>query len=375
MGAVNTKSKAVANLPLPTPWPNANARLLGLGVGLPVDPLDRLAQFSPEEFERFTLEWASGYLASKIPDVHEVQQRGGAGDKGRDIVVWLDPPSSKSRRWSLYQCKHYDTKLGTGVAAAEIGKVLYYTFTGDYSSPQEYWFVTHRGVTSDFQDYVDQPEALRTYILAGWNDRCATKITSKQTIALSAALKAHIQGFDFSIFRVKQPLTLIDEHAQTRFHLTVFGAPLIERPPPPTPPSMVAASESEYIEQLYQVIGADLGKRVTAVADFASAEKHSSLFDRSRITFYCAEGLKELARDQMADTTYFDTLLQEFCDGLYFDYSASGVSGLQRLINTVKAAQSLQLGGHVLVPHVRASDREGMCHQMANERLVNWCKP
>nr|WP_276516727.1 ABC-three component system middle component 2 [Bradyrhizobium ottawaense] len=290
---------------------------MGLGVGLPVDPLDRLAQFSPEEFERFTLEWASGYLASKIPDVHEVQQRGGAGDKGRDIVVWLDPPSSKSRRWSLYQCKHYDTKLGTGVAAAEIGKVLYYTFTGDYSSPQEYWFVTHRGVTSDFQDYVDQPEALRTYILAGWNDRCATKITSKQTIALSAALKAHIQGFDFSIFRVKQPLTLIDEHAQTRFHLTVFGAPLIERPPPPTPPSMVAASESEYIEQLYQVIGADLGKRVTAVADFASAEKHSSLFDRSRITFYrgteflvkrdvMSIGLNEMFSRELLDKT-FDT--------------------------------------------------------------------
>jgi hypothetical protein len=31
------------------------------------------------------------------------------------------------------------------------------------------------------------------------------------------------------------------------------------------------------------------------------------------------------------------------------------------------------LGGHVLTPHVRANDREGMCHQMANESRVNWC--
>ncbi|WP_247448230.1 ABC-three component system protein [Bradyrhizobium sp. 197] len=374
MGAVKTKS-SIENLPLPSPWPNANARLLGVGAGLPVDPLDRLGQFSPKAFERFTLEWASGYLASKVPDVYEVQQRGGAGDKGRDVIVWFDPPSSNPRRWSLYQCKHYDSKLGTGVAAAEIAKVLHYTFIGDYSPPKEYWFVTHRGVTSDFQDHVDQPEKLRAYILSEWANRCATEITSKQTIALSADLKAHIETFDFSIFRVKQPLTLIDEHAQTRYHLTVFGAPLIERPPPPTPPSSVAPSESEYIEQLYQIIGADLGKTVATAADFADKEKHADLFDRSRITFYCAEGLKELARDQMADTAYFDTLLFEFRDGLYYDYSAASISGLQRLINTVKAAQALQLGGHALATHVRASDREGMCHQMANERLLNWCKP
>ncbi|RQH07647.1 ABC-three component system protein [Bradyrhizobium sp. RP6] len=375
MGAVKTKPKSIENLPLPTPWPNANARLLGLGVGLPVDPLDRLAQFSPEDFERFTLEWASGYLASKIPNICEVQQRGGAGDKGRDIVVWLDATTASPRRWSLYQCKHYDSKLGIGTAAAEIGKVLYYTLIRDYTTPEEYWFVTHRGVTSDFQDYIDEPEKLRAYILTNWDARCSTKITSKEKISLSDKLKAHIEAFKFSIFRVKQPLALIEEHAQTRYHLTVFGQPLIDRPPPPTPPSAVAASETEYVRQLYQVISADIGKAVSSIADFADYQVHARLFDRSRITFYCAEGLKELARDQMADTAYFDTLLQEFVDGLYHDYTARSLSGLQRLLNTVKAAQSLQLSGHILAPHVLAKDREGMCHQMANEKRLNWCAP
>jgi hypothetical protein len=95
-----------------------------VGAGLPVKPLDRLAQFSASDFERLTLEWASDYLMSKLPGIHEVQQGGDAGDKGRDVVVWLDPPSSVPRRWSLYQCKHYDSRLGIGIAAAEIGKVL-----------------------------------------------------------------------------------------------------------------------------------------------------------------------------------------------------------------------------------------------------------
>jgi hypothetical protein len=77
----------------------------------------------------------------------------------------------------------------------------------------------------------------------------------------------------------------------------------------------------------------------------------------------------------MADPTFFVTLLDEFCDGLYHDYSAPSPTGLERLVRTVKAAQQLQLGAHILAPHVLANDREGMCHQMANENRLNWCKP
>jgi len=156
-------------LKAPTPWPGANARLLGLGLGLPVAPLDRLANFSAADFERFTLEWASGYLAVKVEDIVEVQQRGGAGDKGRDVIAWLDPNTAPNRRWRLYQCKHYGTALGAGPAAAEIGKVLFYSHRGDYSFPQEYHFVTHKGVTSPFQDLLDQPENLREFVIENWN--------------------------------------------------------------------------------------------------------------------------------------------------------------------------------------------------------------
>ena len=198
--------------------------------------------------------------------------------------------------------------------------MLHYTNIGDYTVPQEYWFVTHLGVTSDLQDMLDDPEKLRTYILLEWDERCASKIT-KAKIPLDDKLQAHIKGFDFSIFRAKQPLELIGEHEKTRYHLTVFGAPLINRPPPPTPPSAVAAGETEYITQLYEVIGEALGTRISEASDFVHLAGYARLFDRSRITFYCAEGLKELARDHMADVAYFDTLLEEFMNGLFHNYT------------------------------------------------------
>lgn len=362
----------LSTLPSPTPWPNANARLLGVGAGLPVQPLARLAQFSAAEFERFTLEWASDYLAKRV-DVVEVQQRGGAGDKGRDVVVWLDPSETEPRRWKLYQCKHYGDRLGPGVAAAEIAKVLYYTLKGDYTSPEEYCFVTHKGTTSTLQDLLDDPKKLRDFVTEHWEKHCAGEITSKATVSLTEEMNDHIALFDFSIFKAKQPLELISEHAQTRYHLTVFGAPLVERPPPPEPPSSVAPTETGYITQLFEVIGEAMETTISDPCDFLHSAIYKDIFERSRITFYCAEGLKELARDQMADQAFFETLLSEFREGLYYTYSTTGQTGLDRLKDTVKAAQSLQLGGHVLAPHVQAKDREGMCHQLANEGILKWC--
>lgn len=357
----------------PSKWPNANARLLGLGAGLPVDPLDRLANFSADDFERFVLEWANGYLRKRLPGVDGVQQRGGAGDKGRDIVVWFEPTSSPSRRWHLYQCKRYATALGSGKAIGEIAKVLYYSFRGVYTLPAEYWFVTRKGVTGDFQDLVDDPIKLKTFILENWDKHCADAITSKQKIILDGEFAKYVDGVDFSFVRVKQPSDLIAEHAQTPYHLIVFGAPLVERPQPAEPPSQVAEAERGYVGELYKVIGEMTGVSITAESDFSSDTKARNLFQRSRMTFYSAEGLKELARDQMADAGFFDRLLTEFKHGLYYTYSAPAATGYDRLSETVKAAQAQQIPGHVLEPHMTAPDREGICHHLANNGDVSWC--
>ena len=364
-------AKQIENLQSPTPWPGANARLLGLGLGLPTHPLDRLANFSAAEFERFTLEWATNYLAVKRPEIVEVQQRGGAGDKGRDVIAWLDPNTALVRRWTLYQCKHYSSALGAATAAAEIGKVLFYSHRGDYTFPEEYYFVTHKGVTSPFQDLLDKPEDLRKFIIDNWDQHCRSKIR-KDPVELTPELKDYIEKVPFTAFHAKQPLALLSEHSQTKYHLTVFGAPLIERPEPPKPPSEVTPGENQYVTQLFEVISSDIGYTVADLNDFQHSKKHRLLFDRSRLTFYHAEGLKELARDQMADIAFFDTLQKEFHDGLYY-WHTSEPDGYPRLIETVKASQSIQLNKHALEQHVVANDREGMCHQMANEGQIRWC--
>jgi hypothetical protein len=368
-----TTPPAGSSLPAPTPWPGANARLLGLGAGLPVHPLDRLASFGDEEFERFVFEWAHGFLTKQLPEGSEIQWRGGAGDKGRDIIALIGPPRPAGRPWKLFQCKHYAQRLGPADAVTEIGKILYYTWIGEYSAPDEMWFATHRGVTNTLQDLVDAPEELRAHILKRWDKDCKNKITSKRAIELTPDLKAHIEAFDFSIFRVKQPMDIVEEHRQTEYHLVVFGVPLVERPPPPKPPSQVAPEEAGYVKQLFKVIAEHLGAPVSTCSDFGHLAPMKGLFERSRLTFYCAEGLKELARDQMADEAYFHTLQQEFADGLYYTYIATHPSGLEKLRCTIESAVGLQLSDHPLKPLVTPNDRAGICHHIANDGHFHWC--
>lgn len=373
MEAVKTDVPSpLIQLDRPTKWPSANARLLGLGAGLPVNPLDRLANFSADEFERFALEWADGYLRHKLSNVNDIQQRGGAGDKGRDIVVWFGEPGSTSRHWHLYQCKRYGTALGAGKGIGEIAKVLFYAFRGDYTLPSEYCFVTRKGVTGDFQDLIDDPQQLRTYVMENWETYCKGAI-SKDSVALEGDFADYVSQLDFGFIRVKQPLDIINEHGQTKYHPVVFGVPLIERPPPTTPPSHVAEAERGYVGELFKVIGEMTGTTITDDGDFAFNSKAKNLFERSRMTFYSAEGLKELARDQMADAAYFDELLGEFRHGLYYTYSAAAESGYNRLSETVKAAQVQQVSSSVLKDHMTSPDREGICHHLANNGDVTWC--
>ncbi|WP_307722322.1 ABC-three component system protein [Escherichia coli] len=73
---------------------------------------------------------------------------------------------------------------------------------------------------------------------------------------------------------------------------------------------------------------------------------HVKLFERSRITFYCSEGIKELARDQMAKQEFVNSLLVEFDDGLYTYTSDLIGKPPLRCKKTVNASLDLQRCSH-----------------------------
>ena len=91
--------------------------------GPPVSPEQRIKGYSEGEFENFIREWAFYYKQIKQKAYAQVGRFGGAGDMGRDVVGYIDPPSSGGKL-DIYQCKHYGHGLHPGDVWAELGKLL-----------------------------------------------------------------------------------------------------------------------------------------------------------------------------------------------------------------------------------------------------------
>lgn len=360
---------ALSAVPLPSRWEGANSRLLGLGGGLPMDPLVRLATFNDEEFERLVLEWVHGYLSTQYV---EVQARGRAGDKGRDIVAWKDSSRTEPRRWDLYQCKHYAGALTPSDFWVELGKLCFYTHRGDYTVPDTYFIVAPHGVSNPLQDLIDQPHRLHDALVEAWATQCRTKITSKHAVELVGSLRDHVDSFDFSIIRVVQPHELIEQHGRTKYHARVFGLRLVERPAVPPPPEAIAAHETRYVTQLYEAYQDHLGTPVASPFDFAGNRRLETIFRHARISFYSAEALEAFVRDAMPPDSPYGSLIQEFYDGLLMTVLSEYPDGLARMLKTIDTATGLALGGHILAPLVEQLDRVGICHQLANDDRIAW---
>lgn len=223
---------------MPAPADPAPASASTVQGGVPVLPIQRIRIFSPEEWEDFVHEWADS-LRLKYSNV---ERCGGAGDMGRDVIAFhKDAPDL----WDNYQCKHYRDPLKPTDVWIEFGKLVYYTNKEEYSWPSSYFFVAPRGVGTKLSKLLKDPEKLRSGLKAEWDKNCRDKITKGCSVVLDSSLAQYVDTLDFSIFRAKQPLHMIEEHAKTRWHSARFGGGLPNRPPIDAPPATPGRDRAE----------------------------------------------------------------------------------------------------------------------------------
>ena len=362
--------QSVQAVPQPTPWPDSNRRLL-LGQGAPIDPLVRLSTFTDTEFERFIWEWVNGYLAQRYV---EVQARGGAGDKGRDVIGWIDDSAAHPRRWDLYQCKRYESKLTPGDFMVELGKLCYYTHKGDYTVPQHYFIVTPLGIGNSLQDLIDDPAAMKAKLIEKWDDWCKNDITKKEAVPLQGSLAQWVNEFDFSIVGTVPPPTLIEQHGDTKYHLAVFGSSFKPRPAISAPPASVADNELVYVQRAFEAFADRLKAPVASQKDFEAHDYLKTTFDHARECFYSAESLKEFSRDNLPDDKEYTNLCNQMLQGIRPTLNRVHTDGYEKLVDTTEKAVSVSITSNILISEMEPSDRVGICHQLANDGAVRWVK-
>lgn len=332
--------------------------------GPPIAAIDRLKLYNGGQWEQFVLEWADS-LRSQY---ESVEQHGGAGDLGCDVVAYL---RNGEGAWDNYQCKHYDHRLAPGDVWPEIGKLVVHTHRGALSVPQAYVFVAPQGAGTKLAKLLRQPDALRAGLLEAWDKTCRTRIASGAPVELDDALRAYIDAFDFSVFSALPPLRLIDEHARTRWHVARFGSGLPARPAAPTPPPAPAMEEAKYVGELLGAYAEHVGTPVASVADLDAHVPLAEHFGDARIAFYSAEGLRLFSRDTLPPGS-FARLQDDVHAGIKDDVRHPHADGYARLLAATKTAQSLALSAHALANAATVPDRHGICHQLANDGKVRW---
>ncbi|WMI87293.1 hypothetical protein [Pseudomonas aeruginosa] len=97
--------------------------------GPAIPPQQRILTYSPHQWEDFVQEWGHHCLKRIYA---QVQRFSGAGDMGIDVVGFVGEKRLQGA-WDNYQCKHYDHALWPGDVWGEFGKIIWYSFKGEYT--------------------------------------------------------------------------------------------------------------------------------------------------------------------------------------------------------------------------------------------------
>lgn len=335
--------------------------------GVPIPKQARVTMFSANEWEEFVEEWCG----SLDDSYHLIRRHSGAGDMGIDVAGYLSD-AGLNGEWDNYQCKHYDKPLSPSMMWVEFGKVIYYSFKNEYTPPRKYYFVAPRAVGTALSKLMDKPEELKSKLCEQWDAKCKNTITKTASTPLTGELLEWFEHFDFSIFAYKSVRELIEGHKQTPFHTVRFGGGLDPRPAPTLPPDEHAEQESRYIRKIFDAYSDHLGTTVDTVADISSSAPHlKGHLLRQRTNFFSAESLRNFARDNVPEGT-FDRLQDEVFHGVIDICESNHDDGLERMREVVKQAAQISLTANPLRTVVQTQDRQGICHQLANDDRLAW---
>jgi hypothetical protein len=337
-----------------------------------VDAELRIKGYSEDEFEGLIQEWAFFYKQLKEKRYVQVGKFGGAGDKGRDVVGYIDPLGSGGRL-DIFQCKHYGHPLQPGEVWVELGKLCYYTFCGAFAVPEQYRFVCPENVGGDLGFLLEKPEHLRARLIAEWPKHVENGITKKIPVRLEGKLLDHVKTFDFTRVGYKPIHEIVEEFRQTTRYAPRFGGGLIiPRSPDKKPPAGIEDHEQRYVEQLIEAYQDHKDDSVTldTLAAHPELDQH---FVRSRERYFCAETLRLDVRDNLPEGVTFEQVQDQVLDAVSdICEDKAHASGLVRVNAVTDHAGNYVVQDHPLKGYVNSRILKGVCHQLSNKDQLKW---
>ncbi|HEV2635259.1 MAG TPA: ABC-three component system protein [Actinocrinis sp.] len=330
-------------------------------------PRQHLHFYSDQEWEEFTLEWVRALADPYVL----VTRMGGAGDRGADVAACLTHEGTGGE-WHCYQCKHYEDALRPADVWPEIVKIFLAKVQGIYELPTRYVFVAPK-IGPTLVRLLANPTSLKADFFKAW-----AKPDSPVGATLGTddrnAVEALAQMTSFSMFQAPDMDWILELHAGTPHHARRFPTRLKPRPAVDLPPQEQALHEAMYIQKLLAAYNQKHRLTLTTLQEAREHLKTKKHLTRQREAFYSAESLRVFARDSVPVETYsaIETDLYEaVVEVEERDYDL----GYERLDAVLEAAvHHLPNPGNILAPVITVADRKGLCHHLANDDRLTWCK-
>jgi hypothetical protein len=326
----------------------------------------RLQEIDDAKLEEFIELW----LERKSHGYVRVERIGAANDKGRDVIGFSSERSHEGP-WDLYQCKRKTRggKLGTPEAIAELGKLFYHHVEGAYQTlPMAYVFVVPRGLVGPLRDLILNPSTLGPYLVAHWDEHCATRITQRKAVPLTSKLRAAIETFDFTrVIYLTAPLIVNDPAAAPALSKVLGLIP--DEAPPGTVPDAIQLEELAYIDQLREVYGEAWGSSFASTDDVFAHPDHGEHLRRQRTRFFEAASFIRFHRDNTAPGA-IETFQNDVYHGVIEVYGETHASRLDRVNAVMKHASQMEVS--LLGRMTRIPVRQGMCHHLVNDGRMKW---
>ncbi|MEU0915062.1 hypothetical protein OG968_35725 (plasmid) [Streptomyces althioticus] len=327
--------------------------------------------YKADDWEDFTVEWVRAFGLWNGRPYLRVKRMGGAGDRGADVAACLTPQGTAGE-WHCYQCKHYSKALTQSDAWPEMVKIFTAKVLGEYELPTRYVFVAPKiGQTLD--RLLLHPPKLKKDFLEAW-DKGDSKLGTDLDPAIRQAVGDLARQTDFSMFEAADIDNILELHATTPHHVRRFPEQLRPRPDADPAPAEQRADEAVYVQKLLDVYNEKYGLSLQTLAQTREHERINRHLARQREAFFHADALRVFARESVPEATYkkIETnLYNAVVDIEDRDYNC----GHDRLDAVLDAAAAHQPNPHnILAPVVEVIDLKGLCHHLANDNKLTWCK-
>ena len=225
----------------PTAPPECTAEQILTGPRL--TPKEYIEGYSDKKFEAFIEEWAFFYLKEICGDYIKVMNFGGAGDKGRDVIGYVN--DSDPLVCDIYQCKHYKDAIAPGDFYPELAKMCKHVYDGSIPLPRNYFVVAPKDVGPSLGDMLVPGSDVLTPLKKRWQDKSKSPLfkIGADVIKLEGDLEQFVDSFNFSIVKPKPILEVINEFRQTHRFAQRFGGGLTKPLPDTTVPDSLHDNE------------------------------------------------------------------------------------------------------------------------------------